>query len=172
MEMFSAQSVCDGLMGNDTGGPARASRPGQLPSTGQTGLTFRQLQFTPVLDGSAPMTSNQDTLLSTSSVGGSSLLLQGRPHVHDTPGPSPAAAAATAAAGPSGSGPKEGRKPVRAAQLEAMLALHMEHSGPCDEGPMRRNDESGMAQDDEVEVGCSAPVQAQLVNFWLALRYQ
>ena len=131
-----------------TGGSARATQPGQLPSTGNTGLTFKQLQITPVLDGSATPTPSQGMQLSlpTSSHAHSkpqqSIL---RPHANS---PSSALPLGLEAGGEALQG---SRKLERAAQLEAMLALHAGHSGPVvQESP--EADDDNMAQDGAQQV--------------------
>ena len=83
--------------------------------------------------------------------GSSSLLLPGRPHVQQNQGAFAAAAGSSAAVTGTGSATQGGEQPGRATQLEAMLALHMEHSRPCKEAAAEA-DEFGMAEDDLLEV--------------------
>ncbi|KAK9831684.1 hypothetical protein WJX74_006108 [Apatococcus lobatus] len=127
--------------------PHRKQDPGQLPSVGQTGLSFKQLQITPLLDSSSPSPPLQDTQLSLGSPSQSVLRLS--PAKPQSQASSVPVAASSSVAGASGTG-QGSRNPERAAQLEAMLALHMEHSGPSAE-PATETDEFGMAEDDAAE---------------------
>ena len=136
-----------------SGASARGTQPGQLPSTGQTGLTFKRLQFTPVLDGTANAAASPQTQLAPSSAGSSNLLLPGRQRVQHTQGRSASSASSPAAGRRLNEASKGSHTAKRAAQLEAMLALHMERSRPCEDAAAE-TDEFGMAEDDNLEVRC------------------
>ena len=140
-----------------TGGPARTTNPSQLPCTGQTGLTFKQVQFTPVLDGVASFGPSTDSQPGPSPRSNASLLLTGQAHSQPSQAAGPGAGISSAPGSAVQGFLQRAGDPARVAQMEAMLALHMEHSRPCSERAAADN-EIGMAEADELEVCVSFAV--------------